>query len=258
MLAAELFDIAGRTALVTGASSGLGDRFARVLAKNGARVVCLARRRERLDQLVDEIAADGGTAYALVADVTNPDAMARSFAAAEEQFGPIEIIVNNAGIAETGKALDQPSASWRRVLATNLDAVQLVAQLAAQRLVAAGHPGTIINIASILGFGVARGLSAYAVAKAGVVQLTRALALELAADQIRVNAIAPGYVVTDMNRDFLESPKGAALKTAIPMRRFGEAGDLDGVLLLLASPAGRFITGATYVVDGGHLLTMGH
>ena len=256
MLAADLFDLAGRTALVTGASSGLGDRFARVLAKNGARVVCLARRQERLDQLVDEIAADGGTACAVVADVTDSDAVARAFVAAEERFGPLDVIINNAGIAETGRALDQSPESWRRVLATNLDAVHLVAQLAAQRLVAAGRPGAIVNIASILGFGVAKGLSAYAVAKAGVVQLTRALALEFAAHEIRVNAIAPGYIVTQMNRDFLEGPKGAALKQSIPLRRFGEAGDLDGVLLLLASPAGRFITGATYVVDGGHMLTM--
>jgi 3-oxoacyl-[acyl-carrier protein] reductase len=256
MLAADLFDLAGRNALVTGASSGLGDRFARVLAKNGARVVCLARRQDRLDQLVDEIAADGGTACAVAADVTDAEAVARAFVAAEERFGPLDVIINNAGIAETGRALDQSPESWRRVLATNLDAVQSVAQLAAQRLVAAGRPGAIVNIASILGFGVAKGLSAYAVAKAGVVQLTRALALELAAHEIRVNAIAPGYIVTQMNRDFLEGPKGAALKQSIPLRRFGEAGDLDGVLLLLASPAGRFITGATYVVDGGHMLTM--
>lgn len=250
MKASALFDLTGEVALVTGASSGLGKRFAQVLAANGAKVVCVARRKDRLAQLVTEI---GPNAIAVEADVVSRDAMARAFDAAEAAFGTVTLLVNNAGIAHTARAIDGPAEEiWRQTMAVNLDAVYFVAQLAAQRMAAAGKPGSIINIASILGFGAGRGVAAYAVSKAGVVQLTRALGLEFARLGIRVNAIAPGYFITEINEDFLTT-KGAAMAKDIPMGRFGKEGELDGVLLLLASKAGSYINGVTYAVDGGHL-----
>ena len=254
MQAAKIFDLTGQVALVTGASSGLGARFARVLAANGAKVVCVARRRERLDVLASEIKSDGGEALAIAADVTDRSAMALAFDAGLETYGPVTILVNNAGIARQSRLLDQPEATWREVLDVNLDAVYANALMGAQHMVAARVPGSIINIASILGFNVAKSLSAYAVAKAGVVQLTKAMALELAGQNIRVNAIAPGYFVTEINQDFLTTEKGQAMARQVPMGRFGAQNDLDGCLLLLASPAGAFITGTSVVVDGGQLL----
>ena len=254
MHASQIFDLTGQVALVTGASSGLGARFARVLAANGASVVCLARRRERLDALVAEITAAGGKAMTVEADVTDRNAMALAFDVALEAFGTVTILVNNAGIARQSRFLDQTPDDWRETMSVNLDAVYANAQMAAQRMVAAHQPGNIINIASILGHNVGRSLSAYAVAKAGVVQLTKAMALELAGQDIRVNSIAPGYFVTEINHDFLTSGKGQAMARKVPMGRFGDEGDLDGALLLLASRAGAFITGASLVVDGGQLL----
>lgn len=256
MQATDLFDLKGKVAVVTGASSGLGARFAKVLAANGAQVACLARRQERLDQLVGEIRASGGAALACVADMADRDTVSVAFDKACAQFGPVTLLVNNAGIAQVGRIIDQPYAIWRSTMDVNLDAVYGTAQLAAQRMIASQVAGVIINIASILGLGVNKGTSAYAVAKAAVIQLTRALALELAERNIRVNALAPGYIVTDINRSFLQSERGASLRQAIPLGRFGAEDDLDGPLLLLASDAGRFMTGATLVVDGGHIIQL--
>lgn len=256
MKASELFDLAGRTALVTGASSGLGAHFARVLAANGARVVLAARRRDRLDTVAAAITAAGGSAAVVEADVLDRAAMTAAFDAAEAAFGTVTILVNNAGIAHAGRAVELSEQEWRRVLGTNLDAVFLWAQEAANRMLAAGQRGSIVNIASVLGFGVAKGVVAYTTAKAGVVQLTKALALELAFKGIRVNAIAPGWFVTEINRDYLASEAGEKLKREIPTGRFGEDGDLDGALLLLASDAGRFIAGTTIVVDGGQVVAL--
>jgi 3-oxoacyl-[acyl-carrier protein] reductase len=256
MSAAELFDLTGRVALVTGASSGLGVRFAHLLAGEGAAVVLVARRADRLAAVKARIDEAGGRAIAVAADVLDRRAMTRAFEEAERAFGCVTILVNNAGVAHTNRAVDLPEEEWRRVIGTNLDAVFFWAQEAARRMLAAGERGAIINIASVLGFGVAKGTIAYAVAKSGVVQLTKALGLELAFKGIRVNAIAPGWIVTDLNRDYLTSEEGAVIKREIPVGRFGEERDLDGALLLLASDAGRFMAGATIVVDGGQMVAL--
>jgi NAD(P)-dependent dehydrogenase (short-subunit alcohol dehydrogenase family) len=254
MKAADMFSLKGRVALVTGASSGLGTQFARALADNGASVALVARRVDRLKTLKDEIEKKGGKAIAVEADVTDRAAMARAFDAAEKAFGTVTILVNNAGIAHGGRAVEMPPEEWRKVLATNLDAVFFCAQEGARRMLAAKQRGSIVNIASVLGLAVAKGAVAYATAKAGVVQVTKALAVELAFKGVRVNAIAPGWFVTEINDDYLLSEKGAEIKREIPMGRFGNEGDLDGALLLLASDAGAYITGATIVVDGGQVI----
>jgi 3-oxoacyl-[acyl-carrier protein] reductase len=256
MKAAEIFDVTGRVALVTGASSGLGARFAEVLAANGASVALVARRIERLQQLERKIEAGGGRAVAIAADVLDRDAMLRAFDAAEAALGAVTILVNNAGVAHSGRAVELSEEEWRRVVGTNLDAVFFWAQEAARRMLAAEQKGAIVNIASVLGFGVAKGVVAYATAKAGVIQLTKALALEFAFRGVRVNAIAPGWFVTDLNREFLTSPQGAAMTKDIPVGRFGQDGDLDGTLLLLVSEAGAYIAGATIVVDGGQMVAL--
>ncbi|MBW0004994.1 MAG: glucose 1-dehydrogenase [Hyphomicrobiales bacterium] len=255
MTASSLFDLTGAVALVTGASSGLGRRFARVLAENGARVVLVARRKERLDKLSAEIEAAGGQALPIAADVVNRDEIARAFDAAQARFGPVTVLVNNAGVATPQSFLGMREETWRQTLDINLDAVVATAQEAARRMVASGG-GAIVNIASILSFGVQKGNLAYAVSKAAVLQATRAMALELAPKGVRVNAIAPGYFSTEINADYLASPQGEAMSRAVPMGRFGQEGELDGALLLLASRAGSFITGATIVVDGGHMLAI--
>jgi 3-oxoacyl-[acyl-carrier protein] reductase len=254
MKAAEMFSLKGRVALVTGASSGLGTQFARALADNGAAVALVARRADRLKALKAEIEGKGGRAVAIEADVTDRAAMTRAFEAAEKAFGTVTILVNNAGIAHGGRAVEMPAEEWRKVLSTNLDAVFFWAQEAANRMLAAKTQGAIVNIASVLGLAVSKGAVAYATAKAGVVQVTKALAVELAFKGVRVNAIAPGWFVTEMNNDYLVSEAGVAIKREIPMGRFGNPGDLDGALLLLTSDAGSYITGATIVVDGGQVV----
>jgi 3-oxoacyl-[acyl-carrier protein] reductase len=254
MKAADMFSLKGRVALVTGASSGLGTQFAKALADNGAAVALVARRGDRLEALKKEIEAKGGKATAIEADVTDRAAMTKAFDAAEKVFGLVTILVNNAGIAHGGRAVEMTPEEWRKVLSVNLDAVFYNAQEAARRMLAAKAKGSIVNIASVLGLMVAKGGAAYATAKAGVVQVTKALAVELAFKGVRVNAIAPGWFVTEINDDYLLSEKGTEIKREIPMGRFGNEGDLDGALLLLASDAGAYITGATIVVDGGQVI----
>ena len=254
MKAADMFSLKGRVALVTGASSGLGVQFARALSDNGAAVALVARRADRLKSLQNEIEGKGGRAVAIEADVTDDAAVVRAFDAAEKAFGTVTILVNNAGIAHGGRAVEMPPEEWRKVLSTNLDAVFFWAQEAARRLLAAKKEGAIVNIASVLGLAVSKGAVAYATAKVGVVQVTKALAVELAFKGVRVNAIAPGWFVTEMNDEYLNGEAGAAIKREIPMGRFGNPGDLDGALLLLVSDAGSYITGATVVVDGGQVV----
>ena len=257
MKASQMFDLTGRVALVTGASSGLGVQFARALADNGASVALVARRADRLSALRDEIEARGGRAVAIEADATNREAMLRAFDTAEAALGTVTILVNNAGVAQKAlRAIDVSPEEWRRVLSLDVDAVFYWAQEAARRMLAAKVQGSVVNIASVLAFGTGKGVASYATAKAAVVQITKSLAVELAFKGVRVNAIAPGWFVTEINDKFLETEAGTALKRDIPMGRFGESGDLDGALLLLTSNAGRYITGATILVDGGQVVQL--
>jgi len=237
---------------VTGASSGLGEHFARTLAANGAVVVVAARREERLAALVGEIEASGGRAVAVRMDVTDGASVRAGFSAAAARVGTVDVTINNAGISAPGASLELPEAEWDRVVDTNLRGAWLVAQAAARQLVAAGRPGRIVNIASIVGLRPIGQLAPYAAAKAGLIHLTRTLAMEWARHGVQVNAIAPGYFETDINREFWETPAGQRLIERIPQRRLGQPRDLDGALLLLASDAGAFMTGSVIVVDGGH------
>src|SRR5450756_2594260 len=209
MKAADLFSLQGRVALVTGASSGLGTQFAKALADNGAAVALVARRVDRLADMKKAIEAAGGRAIAVEADVTDRTAMLRAFDATEAAFGTVTILVNNAGIAQSSKrAIEVTAEEWRKVLSVDLDAVFYNAQEAARRMLAAKQPLSLINIASVLGFGVSKGVAAYATAKAAVVQVTKALAVELAFKGVRVNAIAPGWFVTEINDKFLAGEAG--------------------------------------------------
>jgi NAD(P)-dependent dehydrogenase (short-subunit alcohol dehydrogenase family) len=252
----ELFSLAGRIVLVTGASSGIGAHLARVAAQAGARVVLAARRTERLAQLAEAIRAEGGQAHAVALDVTDRASVEAAFDNAEAAFGVVDVVLNNAGIGNGQRALEVSEEDWRHMLSTNLDGVWRVAQCAAQRLAKDGRGGSIINIASILGLRVGGGYSHYCAAKAGVVQLSKSLALELARFNVRVNAIAPGYFKTEMNDAYFDSDKGQAyIRDTVPMRRLGQLRELEGPFLLLASEAGAFMTGAVLAVDGGHLVS---
>ena len=250
----DLFRLDGRCALVTGASGSLGRHFAEVLARAGAAVVLAARRLDRLETIADEIGAAGGKAMAVALDVTDAGSIGAAFAAAEERLGPVTVLVNNAGLTVTKPLLEHDEADWDKVMDTNLKGAWLVAQEAAQRMAAAGG-GNIINIASILGLRVAGTVPAYCASKAGLIHLTRAMALELARDGIRVNALAPGYIETDINRDFFAGEAGQRLIKRIPQRRLGQLEDLDGALLYLASDASRYMTGSVVTVDGGHMVS---
>lgn len=249
--------LAGKTALVTGASSGLGRHFGKVLASAGAKVVLGARRVDRLEALAGDIRNAGGEACAVALDVTSSGSVAAAFDEGEHRLGPVSVVVNNAGIPSTSYFLKMTEDEWRGVLDVNLDGVFRVGQEGAKRMAGRGAGGAIVNIASVLGFGVLKTLASYAVSKAGVIQLTKAMALELARDGIRVNAIAPGYVTTEMNDDFLTGEAGQRLLAKVPMTRAGDLSELDGPLLLLASDAGSYMTGSVITVDGGTLLSMG-
>lgn len=243
--------LAGKTALVTGASAGLGAHFSQVLAREGAHVIMAARREQALAEGVAAIQAQGGSAAALALDVSD----AASVAAAESALSEVDILVNNAGAVRSGTALEQSEEDWDAIVDVNLKGAFLVAQAVARAMRAHGRGGSIVNIASILGIRQAAAVLPYAVSKAGVIQMTKTLAFELARFGIRTNAIAPGYFSTDLNAEFLETESGQAMLKRIPQRRFGNLEDLDGPLLLLAGDGSAYMNGAVIVVDGGHLVS---
>ena len=250
----DRFSLDGRVALVTGASGGLGRHFAETLAGVGATVAVAARRADKVAETVALIEEAGGRAFAVEIDVTDERSIAAAFDAAEKEAGAVTVLVNNAGIANRAPSLDTTEKEWRQVIDTNLTDAWAVSLEAAKRMIAAEAGGSIVNIASILGFRVRPGIAPYAISKAGVVQMTKALALEWARFGIRVNALAPGYIETDMNREFLTSDYGQKLIERIPQRRTGDMADLDVPLLLLASEAGAYMTGSVIPIDGGHLV----
>jgi NAD(P)-dependent dehydrogenase (short-subunit alcohol dehydrogenase family) len=240
---------------VTGASSGLGRHFALTLARHGARVALAARRMDALNDVRREIEGEGGVALAVALDVTLEESVRSAVTEANRALGGIDILINNSGVALTKAALEQTAADWDFVVDTNLKGAFLVATETARAMVAAGRGGSIVNIASIVGLRPISQLASYAASKAGLIHLTHALALELARHGIRVNAIAPGYFATEMNDAFWETEPGRAMIKRIPQRRLGRLPDLDGPLLLLASDASAYMTGAVIPVDGGHLVS---
>ena len=245
-------DLSGRTALVTGASSGLGRHFALVLARAGARVAIGARRMDRLVTLAEEIRAVGAEALLVELDVTDGASVEQAVEQTSDAMAGIDILVNNAGIVIARPVLDLTADDWDATIATNLRGAFLVAQAVARQMADQGGGGSIINIASIAGLRTGGHLAAYAASKAGLIHLTKNLAVELARNDIRVNALAPGYIETELNAEFFGSKAGEDVIRRIPQRRLGRPEDLDGPLLLLASDASRYMTGAVLVVDGGH------
>jgi 3-oxoacyl-[acyl-carrier protein] reductase len=247
------FDLSGKVALVTGASQGLGRRFAQTLAAHGAAVGLAARQVARLEDLRQAIEAAGGKAAGVALDVTEVAAIDPALGELEERLGPIDVLVNNAGVAVSKGVLEQTEADWDQVVGTNLKGAFFTAQAMARRMAARGG-GNIVNVASVLALDVVGHLAPYAASKGGLWQLTRSMALELARSHVRVNALAPGYIETEINRDFLATEGGERMRKKIPQRRFGRPEDLDGALLLLASDASAYMTGGMIVIDGGLLL----
>ena len=247
----EVFDLSGQRAIVTGASRGLGRHFGFTLARSGAQVALAARRIDRLEEAVKEIEGFGGSAIAVGVDVTDGKSVKACIETAENELGPINILVNNAGIAVTKPMFEHTEEDWDSVLDTNLKGIWLMAQEVARRMVNRKQGGSMINIASVLGERGISQLPGYCASKGGIINLTRAMAVELAPHGVRVNTIAPGYIETDMNRQFFATQAGQRLIKSIPQRRLGQVEDLDGILLLLASDASRYMTGSVITIDGG-------
>jgi len=251
----ELLSLKNKVALVTGASSGLGAHFAKTLANAGAKVILGARRVEKLKGVVDNIIANGGEALAVAMDVTNSESINNALDQGEATFGPITVLINNAGVADSKRFINIDETDWDVTMDTNLKGVWRVASQVSQRLLKQNLSGSIVNVASILGLRVGFGDSAYAISKAGVVQMTKAMALELGYKGIRVNALCPGYFKTEMNAGYFESDKGRAYIESTPAKRLGQLPELDAPLLLLAGDGGSFINGVALPVDGGHLVS---
>jgi 3-oxoacyl-[acyl-carrier protein] reductase len=249
-----IFDVSKEIILVTGASQGLGRQFARLLSAHGAAVVLAARQTSKLQSLADEINGKGGRAVAVPMDITDTASIGKAIDSAEAQLGPVSVLINNAGIAVEKLAVDQTEADWDAVIGANLKGAYFTATEIARRMIARKQDGNIVNIASVLGTGAMKLVSPYAISKAGIIQATKVMALELAGGRIRVNALAPGYIDTEMNHDFWATPPGEKLTRRIPQRRIGHESDLDGAILLLASAASRYMTGSVITVDGGFLL----
>jgi len=246
------FSVAGKVALVTGASSGLGAHFCKTLAAEGAKVVACARRKEKLQLLVDEVSAQGGSIISVPMDVNDTESVVSAFDKVDELWGCPDIVCNNAGIGLIANFLNMEQDLWDAVLNTDLTSVYRVGREGAQRMQKANKGGSIINIASVLGFQTSPVHAAYATAKAGVVQLTRTMALDLQRYNIRTNAIAPGYFITEMTDESFKGPTGEARIQRMPAKRLGELEELDGALLLLSSDASSFMNGSTITVDGAH------
>lgn len=252
----DRFSVAGKRCIVTGASSGLGRQFALTLAREGAHVALAARRIEILEELALEITSWGGVAVAVPLDVKEHDSVVAAIGTTTEALGGVDVLVNNSGVVTHKPLLKHSPQDWDDVIGVNLRGAWFMAQEAARQMVHQGGGGSIINIASIIGHSrVAMQIPEYLASKGGLVQLTKAMAAELARNQVRVNALAPGYIETDFNRDFLRSEKGAGLIQGIPQRRPGQPHELDGALILLASDASTFMTGSVVTVDGGHSVT---
>jgi 3-oxoacyl-[acyl-carrier protein] reductase len=249
-----LFDLSNDVILVTGASQGLGRQFARVLAARGAAIVLAARQTDKLQSLEQEIKDKGGRAVAVRMDVTDLASMDEAIDRGEAALGPVTVLINNAGVAVDKLAVDQTEGDWDTVINANLKGAYFLATEVARRMIARQQGGNIVNVASVLGQSVMKLLSPYAISKAGIIQATKALALELASARIRVNALAPGYIDTDINHAMWATPAGEKLVKGIPQRRVGHESDLDGAILLLASNASRYMTGSVVTVDGGFLL----
>ena len=249
----DLFSVKDRIAIVTGASGGLGEQFALTLARQGAKVALAARRLPLLGKIAARIKADGGEAVPIFLDITNPTSITSAVAQTQEALGPIAILVNNSGVVIHKPLLEHTVQDWEEVISVNLRGAYLMAQEVARQMVKTATPGSIINVASIIGVSrTATQIPEYLAAKGGLVSLTQGMATELARRNIRVNALAPGYIETDFNRDFLATKQGQRLIHGIPQRRAGLACELDGALLLLASDASTFMTGSVVTVDGGH------
>jgi len=257
---ATTFELNGKIALVTGASSGLGARFAKVLAENGAEVVLASRRIERLKELRAEIESAGGAAHAVALDVTDPDSVRAAVAQAEAEAGPIDILVNNSGVSTTQRLLDVTPDDYDFIFDTNTRGAFFVAQEVARRMIARAKASAgdasprqarIINIASMAAMKVLSQIGVYCMSKAAVVQMTKAMALEWGRFDINVNAICPGYIVTEINEQHWETEAGQRLIQMLPRKRVGRPEDLDGLLLLLAHDQSRFINGAVIAADDG-------